>query len=36
LTTPVHVDDKFDFVAVLAFAGFASARRYVEHPPYQT
>jgi hypothetical protein len=31
-----HFDDNFDFVAVMDFADFASARRYVEHPLHQT
>jgi stress responsive alpha/beta barrel protein len=30
-----HFDDNFDFVAVMDFADFASARRYVEHPLHQ-
>ena len=31
-----HFDDNFDFVAVMDYADFASARRYVEHPLHQT
>jgi Stress responsive A/B Barrel Domain len=31
-----HFDGNFDFVAVMDFADFASARRYVEHPLHQT
>ena len=31
-----HFEDNFDFVAVMDFADFASARRYVEHPLHQT
>lgn len=30
-----HFDDNFDFVAVMDFADFASARVYVEHPLHQ-
>ena len=30
-----HFDDNFDFVAVLDFADFESARVYVEHPLHQ-
>jgi hypothetical protein len=30
-----HFDDNFDFVAVMDFADFAAARRYVEHPLHQ-
>lgn len=30
-----HFEDNFDFVAVMDFADFASARRYVEHPLHQ-
>lgn len=31
-----YFDDNFDFVAVMDFADFAAARRYVEHPLHQT
>jgi hypothetical protein len=31
-----HFEGNFDFVAVMDFADFASARRYVEHPLHQT
>ena len=31
-----HFDDNFDFVAVMDFADFAAARRYVEHPLHQS
>ena len=31
-----YFDDNFDFVAVMDFADFASARRYVDHPLHQT
>lgn len=31
-----HFDGNFDFVAVMDFADFASARAYVEHPLHQT
>ena len=31
-----HFEDNFDFVAVMDFADFAAARRYVEHPLHQT
>lgn len=31
-----HFDGNFDFVAVMDFADFASARVYVEHPLHQT
>jgi hypothetical protein len=30
-----HFEDNFDFVAVMDFADFASARRYVAHPLHQ-
>jgi len=30
-----HFDGNFDFVAVMDFADFASARVYVEHPLHQ-
>jgi hypothetical protein len=30
-----HFDDNFDFVAVMDFADFAAARRYVAHPLHQ-
>jgi hypothetical protein len=30
-----HFDDNFDFVAVMDFADFDSARRYVAHPLHQ-
>ncbi len=30
-----HFADNFDFVAVMDFADFAAARRYVEHPLHQ-
>ncbi len=30
-----HFDDNFDFVAVMDFEDFASARRYVDHPLHQ-
>jgi hypothetical protein len=30
-----HFDDNFDFVAVMDFADFSSARRYVAHPLHQ-
>jgi hypothetical protein len=30
-----HFEDNFDFVAVMDFADFAAARRYVEHPLHQ-
>jgi hypothetical protein len=30
-----HFDDNFDLVAVMDFADFACARRYVEHPVHQ-
>ena len=30
-----HFEGNFDFVAVMDFADFASARRYVEHPLHQ-
>ena len=30
-----HFNDNFDFVAVMDFADFASARAYVEHPLHQ-
>jgi Stress responsive A/B Barrel Domain len=31
-----HFEGNFDFVAVMDFADFASARRYVEHPVHQS
>ena len=31
-----HFEGNFDFVAVMDFADFASARVYVEHPLHQT
>ena len=31
-----HFDDNFDFVAVMDFDDFASARRYVDHPLHQS
>jgi len=31
-----HFDGNFDYVAVMDFADFASARRYVAHPLHQT
>lgn len=31
-----HFEGNFDFVAVMDFADFASARTYVEHPLHQT
>ena len=31
-----HFEGNFDFVAVMDFADFPSARRYVEHPLHQT
>ncbi len=31
-----HFDDNFDFVAVMDFADFETARRYVAHPLHQT
>ena len=31
-----HFEGNFDFVAVMDFADFASARVYVEHPVHQT
>jgi hypothetical protein len=31
-----HFEGNFDFVAVMDFADFASARRYVDHPLHQT
>jgi hypothetical protein len=31
-----HFDDNFDFVAVMDFADFPAARRYVEHPLHQS
>ena len=31
-----HFEGNFDFVAVMDFADFASARAYVEHPLHQT
>ncbi len=31
-----HFDGNFDFVAVMDFADFAAARRYVDHPLHQT
>jgi hypothetical protein len=31
-----HFDDNFDFVAVMDFDDFESARRYVFHPLHQT
>jgi Stress responsive A/B Barrel Domain len=31
-----HFTDNFDFVAVMDFADFAAARRYVEHPLHQS
>jgi len=30
-----HFHDNFDFVAVMDFADFAAARRYVDHPLHQ-
>ncbi len=30
-----HFDGNFDFVVVMDFADFASARRYVDHPLHQ-
>ncbi len=30
-----HFDDNFDIVAVMDFADFAAARRYVAHPLHQ-
>jgi hypothetical protein len=30
-----HFDDNFDYVAVMDFADFAAARRYVAHPLHQ-
>jgi len=30
-----HFEDNFDFVAVMDFADFESARRYVAHPLHQ-
>jgi hypothetical protein len=30
-----HFEDNFDFVAVMDFADFAAARRYVAHPLHQ-
>jgi hypothetical protein len=30
-----HFEGNFDFVAVMDFADFATARRYVEHPLHQ-
>jgi hypothetical protein len=30
-----HFDDNFDFAAVMDFADFAAARRYVAHPLHQ-
>jgi Stress responsive A/B Barrel Domain len=30
-----HFDDNFDFVAVMDFADFPAARRYVAHPLHQ-
>lgn len=31
-----HFEGNFDFVAVMDFADFASARAYVDHPLHQT
>jgi hypothetical protein len=31
-----HFDDNFDFVVVMDFDDFASARRYVDHPLHQS
>jgi hypothetical protein len=31
-----HFEGNFDFVAVMDFADFPSARRYVDHPLHQT
>jgi Stress responsive A/B Barrel Domain len=31
-----HFDDNFDFVAVMDFADFAAALRYVDHPLHQS
>jgi hypothetical protein len=31
-----HFEGNFDFVAVMDFADFATARRYVEHPRHQS
>jgi hypothetical protein len=31
-----HFEGNYDFVAVMDFADFASARTYVEHPLHQT